>query len=124
MPFYDKFKTLINFAIGVIIVALLLFFLFKYQYNKGVSDGKNDPAIKAQTVNAKREEIRENIKQAVVIIEQNHRNREEELDRSMEENAIPEITDPEIKAKLEDPQQGITDEMFASLNKAREETNK
>jgi len=94
----------------------------KRQYNKGVSDGKVE--VRVENVNQTTKEVRKNIKEAVVIVTQKLENRIDEIDRLQQENVIPEITDPVLKEEYENPELGISDEMFLAINEARAETNK
>ena len=122
LELYKSYKTFIN-AVSIIVLILALgTCALKRQYNKGVSDGK--VAVRVDNVNQTTKEVRKNIKEAVFIVTDKLEKRIDEIDRLEKENVIPEITDPVLKEEYENPDLGISEEMFAAINKARAETNK
>jgi len=90
------------------------------QYKKGEQAGK--VAARVDDVNQTTKEVRKNITEAVVIVRKNFDSRIKDIQEKQEANVIPEITDVELKDKYENPELGISDEMFDSINKARAET--
>jgi DNA repair exonuclease SbcCD nuclease subunit len=122
ISFYKSYKTLINLVGLIALVGTLTTCVLKRQYNKGVSEGK--VAVRVETVNETTKEVRENIKEAVFVVTDKFENRVDEINRLRKENIIPEISDPVLKEEYENPESGISEEMFIAINKARAETNK
>lgn len=122
ISFYNSYKSIINGAIVLVALASLATCVMKRQYNKGVSDGK--VAVRIEGVNQTTKEVRQNIKEAVVIVTNKLDGRVAELDRLEKENVLPELTDPVLIEKYENPEMGISDEMFFAINKARAETER
>lgn len=119
--FYDTYKSTINAVMIVGLVLALGTCVLKRQYNKGVQEGK--VTARVEDVNATTKEVRKNITEAVVIVKKTFDTRIEEIKQQEEDNVLPELTDPVLIDKYENPDNGISQDMLDSINKARAETN-
>ena len=119
--FYDTYKSAINITIVVALVISLGTCVLKRQYKKGVQEGK--VAARVEDVNATTKEVRKNITEAVVIVRKNFDTRIEEIKQQEQANTLQDLADPVLIDKYENPDNGISQEMLDSINKARAETN-
>lgn len=119
--FYNTYKSAINIVVIVGLVITLGTCALKRQYKKGVQEGK--VAARVEDVNTTTKEVRKNITEAVVIVRKNFDTRIEEIKQQEEDNVLPELTDPVLIDKYENPDNGISQDMLDSINKARAETN-
>jgi hypothetical protein len=119
--FYDTYKSTINIVMIVGLAITLGTCVLKQKYNEGIREGK--VAARVEEVDITTKEVRKNITEAVVIVKKTFDTRVEELKQQEQNNVLPELTDPVLIEKYENPENGISQEMFDSINKARLETN-
>lgn len=117
---YKQYQSIVNTVVIVTLLMTVATCALRNQYKKGEKAGK--VAARVEDVNQTTKEVRKNITEAVVIVQKNFDSRIKDIQEKQDANVIPEITDPVLKDKYENPELGISDEMFDSINKARAET--